>query len=372
MLRITAARVRLSLIVLGCAVLAASLWIWAQTSGGGEDGEILARASSSGAPGVPGAPGAETAEIWRSSANCERPYFVKAVLRSKAALKAIYNAAPQEVRASRERSIFSEAPSAGRAGINELANGAHAARPRGAAAMEHDAALHAQYAEWYATVSKLEIQESQWEERLLNVTDQKVILGEATRRSFKAYGTSDAGQPAAKRDFEHYVLFLLGLGGFPADEEIAITASCVTVVPVNIFAGAERLGKAWRWPVDHVAAVSFGVELVLIGILFIPISIWISTGDLRSAARHIGYEARRLVALARRHNWISTVDLCITRRYVGDVARRLVALARALLCSKFVLDILDLLLDIAARTRRLVMVAMDFFRTGRYSWGRGR
>jgi hypothetical protein len=317
MARMTISRLRLLLIVLGCAVLGGSLLVWARTSRGGEDAGLWV------GTGPANTPGTETAEVWRASASCERPFFIKAVLRSKAALKSYYNAVPQDVRASRERAIYSDAmaPSAGYERVSDPPRSSHAAARHDAAAMEYDAALHAQYAEWYATVSKLEIQENQWERRLRNVADQRVILSEATRRGFKAYGGGDAAQPAAKSDFEHYVLFLLGLTGFPADEEDAITASCVTVAPVKIFAGAGTgaIRSIWRWPVDHVAVLSFGFELVLIGLLLVPISIWIGTGDLRMATRHAGGEAWQLLALAR--------DVL---RQIGDAARRAVAIAHAM------------------------------------------
>ncbi len=379
MVRMTISRLRLLLIVLGCAVLGGSLAIWARTARGGEDAGLWVSAAAASAPGT------ETAEIWRASASCERPFFIKAVLRSKAALKSYYNAVPQDVRVSRERSIYGDAmdSSGGYQRVSDAPRPSHSAHRHDAAAMEYDAALHAQYAEWYATVSRLEIQENQWERRLRNVADQRVILSEATRRSFKASG-SNAGRPTANSDFEHYVLFLLGLTGFPADEEDAITASCVTVVPVKIFAGAGTIGTIWRWPVDHVAALSFGLELVLIGLLLVPISIWIGTGDVRMAARHLGGEARHLLALAR-DVLRSTGDaarrvLAIARalgrqigrearrlpplarkvqRHISGAARRLVAFAKSLPRRKFVLQLAAWWRAIFADTRRSVLTAMD-------------
>jgi hypothetical protein len=373
-------RIRLSLIVLGCAVLGTSLAIWAQSSRGSEDGHLWSNAASSPASGD------ETAEIWRASASCERPYFIRAVLRTKAALKAYYNAAPQQVRAWREQPNFREAlaSSAGYQRISDSTRYSQSARRRDIAAMEYDATLHVQYAEWFATVSKLEIQESQWEQRLRDVADQRMILGEATRRNFKAYGGADVGQPAAKRDFEHYVLFLLGLGGFPAAEEDAITASCVTIMPVMVSAGAITIANIWRWPVDHVAAVSFGLELVLIGLLFVPLSIWIGTGDFRLAMRHLGGEARKLLALApkllRHIGGEARRFLAIARalarhggrgarrlpalarsaqRYLSGAAGRMLAFAQSLPRRKFVLQLEAWWRAVFADTRRSVLTAMD-------------
>ena len=47
------------------------------------------------------------------------------------------------------------------------------------------------------------------------------------------------------------------------------------------------------------AVVAFGLELVLIGVFFVPIALWIGTGDLRIARQHAGDEARRLFAALR-------------------------------------------------------------------------
>ena len=231
----------MSIVVLGCAVLSASLLIWAQASHGTDGGYLWTNVAS------PRDPTAETAEIWQASASCQRPFFVKALLRTKARLKAYYDAVPEEVRARRSSAMIGEAvrPVSDRAGSYRVADAARDGYRRAAA--EFDATLHAQYAEWYAAVAKLEIQQSKWQRRLLDVADQKVMLGEATRRSFEANAAGAAGLPAAKGAFEHYVLFLLGLGGFPADEEQVIEADCVTVVPVQrVVAGAPSLADIWR------------------------------------------------------------------------------------------------------------------------------
>jgi hypothetical protein len=57
---------------------------------------------------------------------------------------------------------------------------------RRANAAEREAWLHAQHAEWFATVFKLEMEEKRWRQRLLNVSDQNVVLGESIRKSFAA------------------------------------------------------------------------------------------------------------------------------------------------------------------------------------------
>ena len=102
-------------------------------------------------------------------------------------------------------------------------------------------------------------------------------------------------RPAAKAISIITCSFCWGLADFADDQEQAIRADCVKFIPVKkIFKSANYLGEIWRWPVDHAAAFSFGLELVLIGILFIPIDLWIATGDARAVRRHIAEDGRPL------------------------------------------------------------------------------
>jgi len=296
MLRSTVSRIRLSLTALGCAVLGASLFDWAQTLPAAADRYAWVDLDSSSAPAI------ETAEVWYASAGCARPFFVKAILRSKAELASYYKLAPEAVRASRNRELHSynlHLPPDQR-DLYHLVNDEQDGQRRSAAEMEYDATLHAQYAEWYAAVSKLTIQQNQWEQRLINLADQKILLSEATRKNFRADSSRDFERVNAKGDFEHYVLFLLGLGGFSGAEEQAIRLDCVSITPVKrIFKGGASFKEVWRWPLDHVAAFSLGLELVFVGMLFVPIALWVSTGDLQLAKRHIGDVANRLVKMVR-------------------------------------------------------------------------
>jgi|GEM_PF-1978131 len=297
MLRITVSRLRIFFAVLGCAILGASLFDWAQNLRAVEAGYAWVKAYS------PIAPAVETAEIWQVSASCVRPFFVNAVLQSKAMLNNHYALAPQDVRAWRTRAFGENLPLAkGQSGgLYRLVNGKQGGRGQNSAEMERGAMLHVRYAEWYADLFKLEIQEHEWERRLSDVADQSVTVGEATRRSFGAYSGRDTERVGAPGDFDHYLLVLLGLGGFPGDQEQALRADCVKLIPVKkIFKSANYLGEIWRWPVDHAAAFSFGLELVLIGIFFIPIDLWIGTGDSQAVKRHIGDAVSRLVTKVRR------------------------------------------------------------------------
>jgi len=285
MLRSIVLRVHLSVIVLGCAVLGVSLLIWLQTFHATDDGYTWVGVDASNAPAV------ETAEIWQVSANCQRPFFVRAVLQSKAKLKNHYDLAPEDVRAWQARSARSEGlgPSPDQKGLYGAASGEQGGRRWNVAAeMERGAKLHAQYAEWYAAASTLQTQANQWEQRLINVADQRVVLSEATRRSLKAYSSPDIEPVTARGNYERYVLFLLGLGGFPSNEEQALKASCVNVTPVKkVLSNSSYLKEIWRWPFDHVVLFSFGLELVFVGFVFVPIALWIGTGDLTTLRRRI-------------------------------------------------------------------------------------
>ena len=312
-MRITVSHIRLCITVLGCAVLAGSLFDWAQALRASERGYAWVAINYSNAPAL------ETAEIWQASANCERPYFVRAALQSKARLKSYYDLAPDEVRAWRNRSTRSEKSAAEQRGVYRVASTAEQDGRRRNAEMEYEARLHAQHAEWYATVYKLEIQASQWEQRLNNVSDQKVIIGEATRKSFEASSTPAAGSASTNGNFDGHVLSLLGLGGFASDDEKAIEADCVQITPVKkILQNPNYLTEVWRWPVDQAAAFAIGLELVLIGLLLAPIIIWLVTGDPNAVKRYMRRSVRRLITRARtfHKNKFVAGSLAVTRSFL--------------------------------------------------------
>lgn len=265
------------------------------------------------------APAVETAETWQVSASCERQFFVKAVLQSKARLQAYYDLAPKEVRAWRDRPVQNESllPAADQSGLYRLVSAEQGGlRGNVAAEMERGAALHAKYAEWFATASSLEMQANQWAQRLSNLADQRVTFSEATRKSFGAYSDPDVKRAGAKSGFEHYVLFILGLGGFSNDDEQALKANCVKIIPMKkILNDTNYFRGIWRWPVDHVAAFSLGLELVLIGALFVPIALWINTGDSQTAKQYIRDALDRLVTkVLNFHKSKFVLDLLSTGR----------------------------------------------------------
>lgn len=295
-MRTTVSHIRLCITVLGCAVLAASLFDWALALRATEHGYAWVGAESSSAPAL------ETAEIWQASAGCERPYFVRAALRSKARLKSYYDLAPDEVRAWQNRSSRDEVlkPTTEQQGLYRFASTSDQDVRRRNAEMEYEARLHAQHAEWYATVYKLEILANQWEHRLSSVSNQKVIIGEATRASFEATATPAVGPANSNGNFESHVLSLLGLGGFPGDEEKVIEADCVQITPVKkILHTVNYFHEIWRWPVDRAAAFAIGSELLLIALLLPPIVIWLVTGDPEAAKRYMRRAVRRFVTRVR-------------------------------------------------------------------------
>ena len=286
MLRITVSRIRVFFVVLGCAILSASLFDWAQNLRAAEAGYAWVKADA------PNAPAVETAEIWQVAASCVRPFFVNAVLQSKIKLNNHYALAPEAVRAWHSRPM-SEPAANQTGGLYRLVNEQDGREQDS----ERGAMLHVRYAEWYADLFKLEVGAHEWERRLADIADQSVTVSEATRKSFGAYSGRGIEQTAGRGDFDHYLLVLLGLGGFADDQEQAIRADCVKFIPVKkIFKSANYLGEMWRWPVDHAAAFSFGLELMLIGILFIPIDLWIATGDVRAVRRHIAEAVTRFAS----------------------------------------------------------------------------
>ena len=193
--------------------------------------------------------------------------------------------------------------------------------------------LHVRYAEWYANLFKLKVAEHEWERRLASVADQSVTVSEATRRNFGAYGDRGIERVGGQGDFDHYLLVLLGLGGFSDDQEQALRVDCMQFIPVKrIFRNANYLGEIWRWPVDHAAAFSFGLELVLIGIFFIPIDLWIASGDFNAVRRHVEVEVSRFVArlLAKLRSLPRSKFALAFRR----VVRAVVAGGRAILTAR--------------------------------------
>jgi hypothetical protein len=277
---ISSSSIRLTAIAFGCAFLGVSLFDWSQNLSATEDGYEWVEAKASSIPAV------ETSEIWESAASCTRPYFAEAVLQSKLRLKAYYDHAPEQVRVRRNDLTNHDALQPSPRFVSTYNS---KDRPSDAD-MERDAVLHVKYAEWYSTVFTLKTDESHWEQRLDHVANQRVVLSEATRGSFQGYSNPDG-----KGDFEHHVLYLMGLGGFPADLEDALATNCVRITPMKkIQVTANYYGEIWHWPVDHIAAFSFGLELILTGVLFTPIILWIVTGDLQCVRLHILDGVKRL------------------------------------------------------------------------------
>lgn len=322
MLRSTVSRIRLCICALGCVVLGASLSNWAQALHGAGQQYTWTSLGASAAPPL------ETAEVWQVSAACVQPYFVRALMRSEAHLKSYYALAPEAVRARLNRPIGAPTSAAPRAWYH-LVNDDSGRRD--APDKEYTAALHVEYAEWYANVYKLEIEASRWQQRLIDVADQRLILSESARKSFGANSRQNSGpdsklmRPTGR--FEDHVMTMLGLGGFPSGEEQALKSDCVKIDMVEkILRDPDYFAQLWRWPVDQAAAVAFGLELVLVGIFLVPITLWIGTGDRQ-----------------------------IARRHLRDAADRLTARVRSFSPEKFALDVLEYVRAVSVRTRAFLM-----------------
>lgn len=334
MLRDARSRLRLLIAALGCAVLVTSFVSWAVGLHAGAGRYTWVKADPARLPA------AETAELWQVSASCVRPFFVRAALRSKAKLEAHYNAAPAEVRARLNARAYPgqsvqpaawHPPEAGRQKQTERSE------PYG----EYVAALQVKYAEWYAALFKLEIEAGNWQQRLLSVADQTVVLSAATRASFGASSRGDMKLASSQGDFDGYLLTALGLGGFSSDEQMSLKSACLTITPVmESLQNPSNLGQLWHWPLDCLAEFSLGLELVLVSIWLAPIAAWIGTGDLdarryaRTLSRRFGTSLRdlgqsKIVRGAReRIRRMCVASLAVLERAMFDAASRLAAITR--------------------------------------------
>jgi hypothetical protein len=310
MLRTTVSRIRLCLCALGCAVLGASLFNWAQAVQAPADRYAWVSLNTSNAPPL------ETAEVWQVSAACVRPYFARALLRAEARLKAYYALAPEAVRAQLDRPI-SLPTSPEPQGWYHLVNDDSNSRARNTPDKEYVAQLHVEYAEWYANVFKFEIEANKWQHRLTDVADQRLILSESTRKSFGAYSRPDSKLTRPKDDFEDHVMTTLGLGGFPSGEEQAIKADCVKIDLVKkILRDPDYFGQLWRWPVEQTAAFALGLELIFISIFLVPVTLWIGTGDTQIALRPMRDTTDRLAAKVRNIDWDKVISNASERAQV--------------------------------------------------------
>lgn len=322
MFQSTVARIRFALSVLGFVVLGASLFNWAQALHTARHQFTWLGAEASNAPAL------DTAEIWQVSARCVRPYFIRAALRSKAKLKAYYELAPEAVRARLNRSAGIPRSSGPKSWYRLVKNQPdNRSADDNGADMEYAALLHVQYAEWYANVFKLEIEANRWQQRLIGVTDQRLMLSESARKSFDAYSGRDTTALGGANGFDGQVLATLGLGGFAREEEQALKSDCVKISLVNkVPASPSYLGELWRWPVEQTAAFALGLELILTGIFLVPITLWIGTGNPQCAAQHVRDEANRLVARVRNFDKV---------KFIADALERLHAIRTR---SRVVLD----------------------------------
>jgi len=283
--------------LLGVVVLGASCFAWSRIHAFHRSYDLQGdyqwvRADSSTDPAI------ESDEVWQASATCQLPYFIGATLRAKAALKAFYDAAPEEISEWRDRPARPRSPRApsNEADFQNLLRREQAELERSIAEADYESQLHAKYMEWYATASKLEDQAKQWQQRLINVADRRVTVSEAHSQNFRMVSANGIKQVGANENLEQHMLLLLELSGFSKDQLQALKARCVEVIAVKKILGQAKL---WRWPVDYPASFWLGLELVFVGLFFSPISSWISAADPRSERRRQGMVAVRHIGLPK-------------------------------------------------------------------------
>ena len=314
MLQSTVSRVRLALSALGFIVLCASLFTWVQSHGAREQYTWVDAGASD-------APALDTAEIWQVSATCARPYFIKAALRSKAKLKAYYDLAPEAVRARLNRSSAIPRSATPKNRYRLIKDQPGQSTDNDDTDLEYSALLHVQYAEWYANVFKLEIEANQWQQRLIGVTDQRLMLSGSARKSFGAYSRPDTGALGATSGFDSQVLATLGLSGFPRHEEQALKTDCIKISLVNkVLTTPNYIKELWRWPVEQTAAFALALELILLGIFLVPMTLLIGTGDPRLAAQHVRDTATRVRAKVKSFNWKKRVFATAKRIHAVRIA----------------------------------------------------
>jgi len=241
-------RIGLLIALAGFAVLGASFYNWTHASPLNrpfytEEEHQWVRADSSSAPAV------ETDETWQVSAACQKPYFVEATAQARAKLKAYGDTAPDEIRAWRDRSRVADT--------------------------DDDLKLHTKYQDWFLPEFRLDEQLRQWERRLGTVADRSMSLSEARRRimDVRTYLSNDPELASAGRDFEHFVFFLLGLGGFPDEQMKAIQTACIGVVAMKkVVTTTTWHTDIGRWPRDQALAFWPGLALAVIGLALIPVA----------------------------------------------------------------------------------------------------
>lgn len=178
------------------------------------DGRSIARGVpvrlDADSPAAPAAPAIDNDERWQVGAACLRPYFAAAAAQARAALRAYDDAGPEEIRAWRNRPQPDDAR-----------------------------ALHAKFPDWFEAESRLGRQAAQWQRRLDELAGRTVTLSEARMRvrDVRLYVSEDPELAGAGRDFQHFMYFLLGLGGFPDEQMDAIRAACIDVVAIGPIAG---------------------------------------------------------------------------------------------------------------------------------------
>lgn len=282
MLHNKASRIGLLAALTGLSILGASLYTWTQTSPYNRLFYTKKRYEWVPADSSPSA-AIDTDEVWHVSAECQKPYFVDAVAQARAKLQAFDASPPDEVRKWLDRPAVQQplTPPNDKEGSLQWLLRESKEDDRARAASLYELELQNKYFDWFHAKSMLEQQLQQWKDRLQRVADRTMTLSEARRRNaeIRSYSTEDAEAADSGRDFEHFALFLLGLGGFSDKQIQGLEGNCIKVTKIKkIIAETTYHTDFARWTVDHTLSFWGGFALFFGGLLFAPALKWINGG----------------------------------------------------------------------------------------------
>jgi hypothetical protein len=93
------------------------------------------------------------------------------------------------------------------------------------------------------------------------------------------YSAEDAEAAESGRDFEHFALFLLGLGGFSDQQIQHLEANRIKVTKIKkLIAETTYHTDFTCWTVEHAISFWVGVALFVAGLAFAPVLRWTNRG----------------------------------------------------------------------------------------------
>jgi hypothetical protein len=292
MLKTKLARTGLIIGLLGIAILGASLFTWNQTSPSNrlyytthQYQWVDARLFNE--------PGVATDEVWNASAECLKPFYMKAVEQAKAKLRAHNDTNPTNL--SRDEQRLPEFEK--REQIIRATVAVSGKQGRALTSWEiksvSDALERNNYngsidPDWFLALFKLEEGLKDWESQASKVEDKEFLLSKLLDGQSKSLNPGDsfrlrealrkATNDQAKTDLA--AKYHLGLADFSDAESMIIRATCVYVFPMKkVAVDTTYHSELGRWPVEHVAAFWLGVGLMIFGLLLSPVAKWIGSAE---------------------------------------------------------------------------------------------